>query len=152
MGTLGRDCGFDKARGWLLLLPIQVGPGEAAARKLQAHENLMRLSKAQCGVLYLGGGNPRCVQTGRRTHGEQPCGEGRGGSGGRRAGREAAVCAHSPEGRLHPGLHQQRGAAGREGIVPLCSALGSPHLQCCVQAWGPAQEGWELLERGQGRQ
>lgn len=53
-----------------------------------AHENLMRLSKAQCGVLYLGGGNPRCVQTGRRTHGEQPCGEGHGGSGRRRAGRE----------------------------------------------------------------
>jgi len=52
-----------------------------------AHENLMRLSKAQCGVLYLGGGNPRCVQTGRRTHGEQSCGEGRGGAGGQRAGR-----------------------------------------------------------------
>ena len=131
-----------------------LGPSAAFLGNLEkwSYVNLMRLSKAQCGVLYLGGGNPRCVQTGRRTHGEQPCREGCGGSGGQRAGREAAVCAHSPEGRLHPGLHQQRGAAGREGIVPLCSALGSPHLQCCVQAWGPAQEGWELLERGQGRQ
>ena len=46
----------------------------------------------------------------------------------------------------------QRETSSCRPPFPLCSALGSPHLQCCVQAWGPAQEGWELLERGQGRQ
>ena len=103
------------------------------------HVNLTRLSKAQCGVLYLGRGNASCVQAGRRAHREQPCGEGRGRSGGPRAGREAAVCARSPEGRLHPALRQQRGAAGREGIVPLCSALGAP--SCSAASRPGAQHG-----------
>ena len=35
----------------------------------------------------------------------------------------------------------------REGIVPLCSAPGGPHLQYCVQAWGcEHRKDVELLE------
>ena len=40
----------------------------------------------------------------------------------------------------------------REGVVPLCSAPGRPHLQCCAQAWGPQhRKDVELMEWVQRR-
>jgi len=49
------------------------------------------------------------IQTGRRTHWEQSCGEGLRGSGGWKAVHEPAVHTCSPEGQWYPELHQQGG-------------------------------------------
>jgi len=48
----------------------------------------------------------------------------------------------------------KRGVASKESgrIVPLCSALMRPHLQNCIQVWGPQhRKDVELLERVQRR-
>ena len=48
----------------------------------------------------------------------------------------------SPENQMCPGLHpEQRGQQGREGILPLCSALVRPTWNPAPSSGVPAQEG-----------
>ena len=93
------------------------------------------------------------MQPGRRTLWEQSCGEGLGGSDEQKPGDEPAVCSCCLEGQQQPGLHKQRGGSWeRERILSFCSALMRPHLEYCVQAWGPQhRNNVELLEWVQRR-
>jgi len=75
------------------------------------------------------------IQAGHRMDWEQPWGEGLGGIG---HWDDPAIFAHSPEGELYPGLHQKKcGQQGKEGILPLCSALVTAHLESYIQLWSP---------------
>jgi len=49
-------------------------------------------------------------------------------------------------------MRRSVGSRAREVLLPLCSALGRPHLQCWVQCWAPQfKKDEELLERAQHR-
>jgi len=63
------------------------------------------------------------------------------------------VCTCSPEVQQYSGLHQKKDGQQDEEMIALNSpAFLSPHLKCCVQAWGPQlRKDVELLEGVQRR-
>ena len=113
-------------------------------------KTLMRFNRAKCKVLHLGRGNPRYlyklgdnllesgtaekdfgVLVNKKLDMSQQC-------------AFAAWKANCVLGCIKKGVTSRE----REGVVPCYSALVRPHLDYCVQTWGPQEEGHGALGAG----
>ncbi|GAB0206644.1 mitochondrial enolase superfamily member 1 [Grus japonensis] len=119
-----------------------------------AHANCMKFNKAKCKVLHVGRGNPKHdYRLGEEWTESSPEEKDLGVLIDEKLnmGRQCALAAQKANHVLGC-IKTSMTSRSREVILPLCSALVRPHLEYCVQLWGPQyRRDMELLERVQRR-
>ncbi|GAB0188734.1 hypothetical protein GRJ2_001338700 [Grus japonensis] len=119
-----------------------------------AHVNLIKFNKAKCKILCMGQGNPKhSYRLGREWTESSPEEKGLGVLVDKKLSMtQQCVLAAQKANRIQGCIKRGRTSRSREVILPLCSALVRPHLEYCIQLWGPQYKtDMELLERVQRR-